>query len=100
MSALPLDLMREATVLLFGEPSARQLARALGPLHPDGPRDQVDDRLVRRWAAGHREIPPWALTGMAFLLDRGRLEMEAEYRKMSAASANLKVAADSSITYP
>ena len=96
----PHDLMRQATTLLFGEPSARQLARALGPLHPDGPRDQVDDRLVRRWAAGHREIPRWALTGMAALLDRDRLEMEAECLEMQATSAKLRVTAGSSITYP
>lgn len=90
----PHDLMRQATTLLFGEPSARQLARALGPLHPDGPRDHVDDRLVRRWAAGHREIPSWALSGMASLLDRDRLEMEAECLEMHATAAKLRVTAD------
>ena len=96
----PRDLMQQASSLLFGEPSARQLARALGPLHPDGARDAVDDRLVRRWAAGHREIPAWVLSGVARLLDRERLEMEAECSEMRATAAKLRVTADSLITCP
>lgn len=45
--------------LLFGEDWKNPLARALGPFHPDGARARIDDRLVRRWASGERQVPPW-----------------------------------------
>lgn len=40
----------------------RPLARELGRLHPDGPREEIDPRTVRRWAKGERSIPDWVST--------------------------------------
>jgi hypothetical protein len=43
------DLLSLYGTLLLGDRWQRPLARLLG----------VDDRLVRRWAAGERPIPDW-----------------------------------------
>lgn len=48
------DLLAAAASLLLGERWRRPLARLLG----------VDDRLVRRWAAGDRPVPQWALAAL------------------------------------
>src|SRR5262249_31345568 len=45
------DLFVSAGSLLFGLEWQRPVARMLGPLHPEGGRNTIDDRLVRRWAA-------------------------------------------------
>lgn len=55
---------------IYGEDWQRPLARALGPLHPDGARDAIDDRLVRRWAAGERPIPEWVGPALVHILER------------------------------
>lgn len=56
--------------LLYGDEWQRALAKALGPLHPDGARDSIDDRLVRRWAAGDRPVPIWVDEALLKLLDK------------------------------
>lgn len=63
------DLLADAGRRLFGEDWQRALARALGPHHPSGPRDAIDDRLVRRWAAGERPIADWVAPVLAGMLD-------------------------------
>jgi len=55
------ELFSQAGAALCGPTWKNHLARVLGPYHPDGPRDQVDPRLVRRWAKGDRPIPDWVL---------------------------------------
>ena len=57
------ELLIEAGEALYGDQWQRALARALGPLHPQGPRERIDDRLVRRWAAQEqgRDVPEWVL---------------------------------------
>jgi hypothetical protein len=65
------DTLIQAGRVLYGPAWQSALARDLGPLHPDGPRDKYDDRTIRRWAAGQRSIPDWALTALRELL-RGR----------------------------
>ncbi len=48
--------------LLGGEEAGtwhRAMARELGPHHPSGAREYIDDRLVRRWLARERDIPDW-----------------------------------------
>lgn len=55
------DGFRTAGDVLFGHEWQGPIARALGALHPEGPRPTVDERLVRRWASGSREIPVWVL---------------------------------------
>lgn len=54
-----LDALRSFGVLMFGSDWQRATARALGPHHPSGSRDAIDDRLVRRWVAGERDVPVW-----------------------------------------
>jgi hypothetical protein len=51
--------LKQAGKTLYGPEWTRTLAIYLGPHHPDGPRAAVDPRLVRRWAAGERDIPDW-----------------------------------------
>ena len=55
---------------LLGSGWTHALARALGPHHPDGPRETIDERLVRRWAAGERDIPGWVDAALAPMLER------------------------------
>lgn len=54
-----LEALRSFGVLMFGSDWQRATARALGPHHPSGSRDAIDDRLVRRWVAGERDVPVW-----------------------------------------
>lgn len=66
------ELLARAGQALFGDVWQRNLARALGPFNPTGPRESVDDRNLRRWAAGQRSIPAWVWSAVATLLrDRG-----------------------------
>jgi Family of unknown function (DUF5677) len=58
------DLFVSAGSLLFGQEWQRPIARMLGPFHPEGGRGPIDDRLVRRWAAGERTIPDWVITAL------------------------------------
>ena len=62
------DELREAAELLLGAEWQRPLARVLGPLHPDGPRESLDPRLIQRWAAGERPIPGWVAPTLGRLL--------------------------------
>ncbi len=55
-------------VLLFGPQWQTALARALGPLHQQ-PRDSIDERLMRRWAAGQRPVPAWVWVALRVLLE-------------------------------
>ncbi len=61
-------LLCEVGQLLYGDEWRRQLARGLGPLHPDGARDSIDHRLPARWAAGTRPIPAWVGPALKRLL--------------------------------
>jgi hypothetical protein len=93
-----IELIRQAGTLLFGEFWQRSIARALGPLHPDGARNQVDDRLVRRWVAGQRDIPGWVLTGTATLLDQERRELESSCLRMHRLASEMRKIRASQIT--
>ena len=55
---------------LHGDGWVRGIAADLGALHPDGPRDPIDDRLIRRWAAGTRDVPEWVTQTLAIVLAR------------------------------
>jgi hypothetical protein len=70
------EVLARAGALLYGDRWQRQLAEALGPHHPDGPRLAIDDRLVRRWAAGHRPIPGWVADALRGLLALRGLEIQ------------------------
>jgi hypothetical protein len=61
-------ILSQAGAALCGPAWKNPMSRVLGPYSPDGPRDHVDPRLVRRWAAGARPIPDWVLAALADLL--------------------------------
>lgn len=60
-------LARAGEALRQGEDWRRPMARILGPLHPDGPRDEIDPRMVSRWASGALDIPGWVDEALAHL---------------------------------
>ena len=61
---------RAAALALLGDGWVSELARHLGQHHPDGARDTLDPRLVRRWSSGKRAIPPWVQAVMMRTLHR------------------------------
>ena len=63
----PDQLARAGEALRHGEDWRRPLARLLGPHHPAGPRNEIDPRMVSRWASGAMEIPPWVPEALARL---------------------------------
>lgn len=77
------DLLRRAGELLYGINWQRALARGLGPLHPDGPRPAINDRTVRRWAAGDSAVPAWAWRAISQLLVRERRQLGVVGRSLS-----------------
>jgi hypothetical protein len=63
--------------MLFGVEWQHAVARALGPFHPDGPREAIDGRLVRRWASGERVVPNWVISALAKMLELRERETSA-----------------------
>lgn len=63
------EALVEAGQLLCGKRWQRQLAEVLGAHYPDAPRGTIDERLLRRWAAGERPIPGWVMFALARELD-------------------------------
>ena len=84
--ALDVQRLREFGALMFGTDWQRATARALGPHHPDGPRDSVDDRLVRRWIAGERQIPIW-VRGACHRVARDRAQRIQEWLTRDGAAS-------------
>lgn len=76
------DLFRRAGEALYGQQWQRALARALGPLHPDGPREAIDDRYVRRLAAGDKPVPAWIWSALARLLTAERQSLSGRGRAL------------------
>ena len=70
------DLLVSTSAILFGPEWQRPLARILGHYHPEGQRDDgIDDRLVRRWTSGEREIPDWVMAALAHIVDARETEL-------------------------
>lgn len=63
----PALLARAGEALRSGEDWRRPMARLLGPYHPAGPRDEIDPRMVSRWASGAMVIPEWVGEALARL---------------------------------
>lgn len=61
-------LLAKAGRALSGDEWRRPLCRLLGPLHPDGAREEIDQRLMSRWALGQKEIPDWVRPALVGLL--------------------------------
>jgi len=53
------DRLRRCGELICGYGWQRGLARVLGAYHPQGARESIDDRYVRRVAAGTHPAPAW-----------------------------------------
>lgn len=83
------DELREAAELLLGPEWQRPLARALGPLHPDGRRETLDPRLIQRWASGDRPIPPWVAPTLGQLLANAVGQAQARLAAMRRVAAAL-----------
>ena len=66
---MDLALLTDHARTTYGADWQRPLAKGLGPLHPDGAREAIDDRLVRRWASGERPIPTWVGPALARAMD-------------------------------
>ncbi|GJD87114.1 hypothetical protein BHAOGJBA_0614 [Methylobacterium hispanicum] len=66
---ITVGLLTRIAARIYGPDWQRPLSRGLGPLHPDGAREAIDDRLVRRWASGERPIPAWVGPALIRLLD-------------------------------
>ena len=67
-----IKMLERAGQAMFGPQWQVATARVLGAYHPSGPRGPVDDRLVRRWAAGQRPIPDWVMAALVVALrERG-----------------------------
>ena len=79
---------RAAALALLGDGWVSELARYLGQHHPDGPRESLDVRLVRRWASGKRPIPSWVHAVMMSTLQQQAAGM------LLAASALTNAGAD------
>jgi hypothetical protein len=58
---------RDGEALRSGEDWRRPLARLLRPYHPAVSRDEIDPRMVSRWASGAMDIPPWVAEALARL---------------------------------
>ena len=80
---------RRASDVIFGHEWQRSIARALGPMHPDGPRESIDERLVRRWASGDREIPGWVSAAIVRVAGERAAALRLEADAMEAFAAGL-----------
>jgi hypothetical protein len=64
------EYLRQTGAAVYGPEWQRALARGLGPLHPEGARDAIDDSLVRKWARGARPIPSWVAAALLTIIDQ------------------------------
>lgn len=76
------DLLRRAGEALYGAEWQRPLARMLGGRFPGGPRSSVDDRTLRRIAAGQRAVPAWYWTAIYEELEVRRRDLLAAAREI------------------
>lgn len=71
------ELLIDIGEALYGPEWRRKLARALGPLHPQGARETIDIRLPARWAVGERPIPAWVGPALQRLIDERKVSLMA-----------------------
>lgn len=85
--AMTADDLHEVGGALFGPRWQREMARALGPLHPDGARESIDDSLVRKWARGARNIPAWVPRALLTIAEARGREIERAATRLRAVLA-------------
>ena len=77
-SAMSPEDFRIAAEEICGEKWVKDINPMLGAYHPDGPRDNIDDRLVRRWASGARPMPSWVPEALKDILDVQEINLRAD----------------------
>lgn len=91
----PHEAFCKAGQVMFGDGwrSGRAFATALGPHHPEGPRESIDERLIRRWASGEREIEDWVIDALPRVLRAVANDLYVEAAaKVSLADTMLRIA--------
>ena len=81
------DLFVSPSAMLFGPEWQHAIARSLGPFHPDGSREAIDSRLVRRWASGERVVPIWVISAVARMLESRVAELDTMRIRLNCAEA-------------
>ena len=87
------DDLRRAGEAIYGPEWQRALARGLGPLHPEGARQAIDDSLVRKWSRGARPIPAWVAGALPVLLDDAAAEYADRAVELRGMAEDLRSAA-------
>jgi len=89
---LDLGVVTSVAQLLYGENWQRPLSRGLGPLHPRGARESIDDRLVRRWASGQNLVPMWVGGALVTLLEEEAVASAARAQACRVRAERLRLA--------
>ncbi|MCI9879585.1 MULTISPECIES: hypothetical protein [Methylobacterium] len=76
--------------LILGREWQRPMARLLGQLHPEGPRETMDPRLIQRWAGGLRRVPEWVVPKLTELLEMRAVELQRQSREAYELAEQLK----------
>ena len=93
-ASIPCETLALVGEALFGPNWQRPLARALGPHHPGGAREAIDDRLVRRWAMAQRDTPNWLPAALLAILHAAALEHEAQAEALRQIASDLAGVSD------
>jgi hypothetical protein len=83
------DVLVSSSAMLFRSEWQHAIAKELGQFHPDGPRDAIDSRLIRRWASGERVVPNWVVSALARILELRVSELDTMRVRVSFAAARL-----------
>lgn len=86
------ERLKQVGEALYGPEWQRAVARDLGPLHPRGGRDHLDDRLVRRWISGERLIAAWVSDALPELIQKGVDRRHAEIANLKSLSKQISLA--------
>jgi hypothetical protein len=85
------NLFVSPSAKLFGPQWQHAIARSLGPFHPEGAREAIDSRLVRRWASGERVVPIWVISEIAKMLETRAPDSDGMRIRLNAATKAIAV---------
>jgi hypothetical protein len=91
------DVFVGTAAALFEGGWQHAVARVLGAFHPDGARDTIDARLVRRWATGDRPIPRWVFLALVEVVERRTSAIEMQARALGTFLIRLRKEADAGV---